>query len=78
MKPHKETMKAHKETYSGCHIELSKEGKLAIDKKAIDYMYDPSVDKYITKYLPYTQYGSVMDLARAIVAVSPDFTGKTE
>ena len=66
-------MKAHKETYGGCQIEISEEEQLTINKKQIEYEYDDSSKKWSSRYLPYSLYGSLQELARAIARDTEEF-----
>ena len=66
-------MSAHSEIYKDCTIEITEDGQLSIDKKLIDCKYDLTEKKWYTKYLPYSQYSSQLDLAKAIIANTEEF-----
>lgn len=71
-------MKAHQETYRGCEIDISTEARLTINAKQIDYEFDPSEKKWSTRYLPYSQYDSLLALAKAIVGDTAEFMNLSE
>ncbi len=62
------------ETFDGCEIVIENDTKLTINGKYINYEYNLSTDKWMSRYLPYTNYGSLIDLARAIVRDTVEFT----
>ncbi len=68
-------MASHKESYEGREIELEDETKLTINGKHIDYEHDSVSNKWSSRYLPYTQYGSLLDLAKAIARHAAEFSG---
>lgn len=69
-------MAHHKETYEGYAIEIEDDAKLTINGKDIDCEHDSTEDKWSSRYLPYTRYGSLLELARAIARHSVEFSGK--
>jgi hypothetical protein len=71
-------MKPHKETYKGCEIEISDGGNITINGKQIDYEYDAVRSKWSTRYLPYSHYDSLTDLAQAVVRDSEEFVIPSE
>lgn len=66
-------MEPHKETYEGCEIEITSEAHLTINNKPIDYELDLSGKNWSSKYLPYSEYDSLSDLAKAIVSNTAEF-----
>lgn len=66
-------MNAHQETYRGCDIEISTKGQLTINTKQIDYEFDTIEMKWSTRYLPYSQYSSLLELAKAVVRDTAEF-----
>lgn len=66
-------MSIKKETYKGCDIEIEDDKKLMINKKEIDYQHYPEQDKWVTRYLPYSEYSSLGELAKAIATNSSEF-----
>jgi hypothetical protein len=66
-------MNPHKETFKGREIEISADGNLTISAKPIDYEHDASQNKWSTRYLPYSHYDSLMDLAKAVAGDSDEF-----
>lgn len=66
-------MNAHQETYRGCDIEISTMGQLTINTKHIDYAFDSNEMKWSTHYLPYTQYSSLLEMAKAVVRDTAEF-----
>lgn len=62
------------ETFDGCEIVIENDTKLTINGKHISYEYNLSTDKWMSRYLPYTDYGSLIDLARSIVRDTVEFT----
>jgi hypothetical protein len=71
-------MKPHKETYKGCAIDISGDGNITINGKQIDYEYDSVRSKWSTRYLPYSHYDSLTDLAQAVVRDSEEFVVPSE
>ncbi len=66
-------MAQHTEIFEGCTIVIN-DTKLTINGKEIDYQYDAAKDKFSSKYMPYTLYGSLLELARAIAKNSVEFS----
>ena len=67
-------MPNHKETFQGCSIEIENETELTINGKLIDYEWNKVTDEWSSRYLPYTNYGSLLDLARAIARDTVEFS----
>ncbi len=67
-------MANHKETFADCVIEITDADKLTINGKEIDYDHDGTDDKWSTRYLPYTKYDSLLDMARAIARDTAEFS----
>ena len=68
-------MAVEKELFQGCEI-LIEDKKLTINGVEIDVV-KAELGNYITSYLPYTDYETVSDLAKAIVRYAPNFRSKT-
>ncbi len=66
-------MSAHSENYKDCTIEITVDGQLTIDKKQIECFYDMKEKVWYSKYLPYSHYGSQVDLAKAIIVNTEEF-----
>ncbi len=62
------------ETFDGCEIIIEDETDLSINGKFIDYEYNSDTGKWLSRYLPYTEYASLADLARAIIRDTVEFT----
>jgi hypothetical protein len=71
-------MKTHKETFKGREIEISAEGNMTINGKQIDYEFDSSMNKWSTRYLPYSQYDSLLDMAKAVARDTEEFGNRSE
>jgi hypothetical protein len=67
-------MAHHKETFEGCEIEIKDDINLSINGKEINYEYDQVKNKFSSKYLPYTQYDSLLEMARAIAKHTVEFS----
>ncbi len=67
-------MAHHKEAFEGCTIEVKDDADLSINGKEIDYKHDEGGNKFSSKYLPYTQYDSLLELARAIAKHTVEFS----
>lgn len=67
-------MAHHKETFEGCEIEIKDDANLSINGKEINYEYDQVKNKFSTRYLPYTQYDSLLEMARAIARDTVEFS----
>lgn len=48
-------------------------GQLFIGQKEIEYEHDQVSQKWSSRYLPYTQYDSLGDLAKAIIVDTVEF-----
>jgi hypothetical protein len=71
-------MNPHKETFKGCKIEISADGDMTINAKHIDYEFDSARHKWSTRYLPYSNYDNLLDLARAVVRDTEEFANSSE
>ena len=66
-------MGSKKETYENCEIRIEDETQLFINQKAIEYTHDKDNKKWSSRYLPYTEYDSLIALAKAIVSDTAEF-----
>lgn len=66
-------MSHYQESYKGSNIEIENEKHLTIDAKTIDCEHDQETRKWSSRYLPYTRYDSLIDLAQAIVRDTDEF-----
>ncbi|MBA3613632.1 MAG: hypothetical protein H0W49_12115 [Nitrospirales bacterium] len=71
-------MANHKETFEGCVIEIKDDVNLTINGKEINYEHDRTNNKWSSRYLPYTKYNSLLELARAIVRDTVEFSHANE
>ncbi|MCH9698137.1 MAG: YggN family protein [Gammaproteobacteria bacterium] len=67
-------MSSTTETYQNCEIRINNNNELFINGKRIDYEFDFDSNKWLSKYLPYHDYDSLLELARAIVRDTVEFT----
>ncbi|MBA3753740.1 MAG: hypothetical protein H0X01_06320 [Nitrospira sp.] len=67
-------MADYKESFEGCTIEIKDDVDLSINGKEIDYQHDEGKNKFSSRYLPYTQYDSLLELARAIAKHTVEFS----
>lgn len=67
-------MSNYQETFEGSNIEIEDDSRLTINAKEIDYEHNLENQKWSSRYLPYTQYNSLIDLAQAIVRDTSEFT----
>lgn len=67
-------MSNHKESFEGCTIEIKDDASLSINGKEINYQYDSVKKKFSSRSLPYTQYDSLLELARAIAKHTVEFS----
>lgn len=67
-------MADYKESFEGCTIEIKDDVDLSINGKEIDYQHDEAKNKFSSKYLPYTQYDSLLELAREIAKHTVEFS----
>ena len=66
-------MPEQKETYKGFKIVIDDgQNKLTIDDKEID-VSEAEPGSYITSYMPYTEYKSIMELAKQVIEKAADF-----
>jgi hypothetical protein len=73
-----QTMNPHKETFKGCEIEITGDGNMTINGKQIDYEFDSARHKWSSRYLPYSHYDSLLDLAKAVVRDTEEFATISE
>lgn len=66
-------MKPHKENFNGCEILISAEGNMTINGKQIDYEIDSARKKWSTRYLPYSQFDSLLEMAKAVARDTEEF-----
>ncbi len=66
-------MPAHSEIYKDCTIEITEDDQLFINGKMIDCTYDTAMKMWYSSYLPYSQYQSQRDLAKAVIADTEEF-----
>lgn len=71
-------MASHNETFEGCAIEIKDDVNLTINGKEIDYEHDNAQNKWISRYLPYTRYDSLLEMARAIARDTVEFSNAQE
>lgn len=69
-------MAIYTETFQGSTIEIEDDRDLTIDGKFIFPLFDPVTQQWSTQYLPYSNYSSLLELARAIVRDTEEFTGQ--
>lgn len=67
-------MSIYQETFEGSTIEITDDDRLTINEKEIEYEHTLENQKWSSRYLPYTQYDSLIDLAQAIVRDTSEFT----
>ena len=66
-------MPEQSETHKGFKIVIDDDqDKLTIDDRQIDVSKAES-GRYITSYMPYTEYESIMDLAKQVIEKAADF-----
>lgn len=68
-------MSTRNETYKGFDITIEDNNKLMINDKEIDYGLED--DKWFSKYLPYTVYDSLDELAKAIISNTSEFEARS-
>ncbi|MFT5730864.1 MAG: hypothetical protein ACI8PB_005054 [Desulforhopalus sp.] len=66
-------MEPYKESYKGCEILISKNDTLSINTKLIEYEFNASDNTWYSRYLPYSQYDSLLEMAKAIVSNAAEF-----
>lgn len=71
-------MVEHREIFAGCEIVITDDSALTINGKVIEYTYDDAMKAWLSKYLPYTDYPSLLDLARAISRDTVEFSTDIE
>ena len=57
----------------GHKVEIDDEDNLSVAGKQIDYQHDPVANKWSSSYLPYSDYGSLEDLADAVATHTEEF-----
>ena len=65
-------MPQEQQSYRGFEIVIDEEDNLRIDEKSID-VEKLETGVYVTSYLPYTEYTSIMELAQNVIDLAPDF-----
>lgn len=63
-----------KETFHGCDIEIENDTELTINGKHIEYQHNVPASKWSSSYLPYHDFDSLLDLARAIARDTVEFS----
>lgn len=63
-----------KETFHGCDIDIENDTELTINGKHIEYEHSSTENKWSSSYLPYSDYDSLLDLARAIARDTVEFS----
>lgn len=71
-------MTHHKEVFESCNIEIKDDTNLSINGKEIEYEHDGRNNKWSSKYLPYTQYDSLLEMAREIAKHTVEFSNINE
>ncbi len=71
-------MTNHKEMFEGCATEIKADENLTINGKEIEYEYDAEHKKWSSRYLPYVQYNTLLEMARAIVRDTVEFSNVKE
>lgn len=66
------------EIFDNCKIIIENDTALSINGKHIVYEYNPTTKKWLSMYLPYTEYDSLLNLAKAIVRNTVEFTHITQ
>jgi hypothetical protein len=69
-------MTKHTEEFANCTIKIEDNDNLTIQSKLIDYEHDADTATWSSRYLPYTHYKSLIELARAIAGETLEFVGK--
>ena len=63
-----------KENFDNCEIIIEDDDTLSINGKSIVYEKNADTGKWLSRYLPYTEYDSLLDLAKAIARDTVEFT----
>jgi HSP20 family molecular chaperone IbpA len=66
-------MSTYEQRFEGCDIKIENERQLTIDGKEIEYENTQESQQWSSRYLPYTRYESLIDLAKAIVRDTSEF-----
>jgi hypothetical protein len=64
---------AHTETFNDRTIQIDEAGNLHVAGKEIHYEHDRVSNTWSARYLPYTRYDSLLELARAIIRDTSEF-----
>ena len=67
-------MAKHQETFEGCSIEITDNDLLTINGKEIHYEHNAPKNEWFSRYLPYTNYNSLLEMARAIARNTVEFS----
>jgi len=70
-------MSTRNETYEGRDITIEDDKILMINDKEIDYEHELETDKWFSRYLPYTVYDSLDELAKAIISNTSEFESRS-
>lgn len=74
-------MPEKRETYKGKEIVVRTRvngPQMTIDQKEVVISYDEHTGRYATHFLPYTDYLSVMNLAKHLIESVPNFGSKSD
>ncbi|MFT5702041.1 MAG: hypothetical protein ACI8ZB_004946 [Desulforhopalus sp.] len=71
-------MRPYKEIYNGCDLLISETETLFINTKEIEYEHNPSDNTWSSRYLPYSQYNSLLEMAKAIADNAAEFVTISE
>lgn len=71
-------MRPYKEVYNECEILISETEALFINTKEIEYEHNTLDDTWSSRYLPYSQYDSLLEMAKAIAANAAEFVTISE
>lgn len=71
-------MADYHETFAGCEIVITNDSELTINGKRIEYHYNGVSKTWYSKYLPYSDFDSLKELARAIARDSVEFSTSIE
>lgn len=67
-------MAEHRETFAGCEIVIEDDSVLTINGKIIEYTYNDAKKSWFSRYLPHTDYDSLLELGRAIARDTVEFS----
>ena len=71
-------MPAQHVTHSGCDIQIDEDNQLTISGKPIELKWDHVKSQWSSRHLPYSNYDSILALAKAIAENSADFASDSE